>query len=217
MKLLLLFLTISCLLFSCNPGETPNTKNVSSPRKIQASTVKGQTPRQMLIEQLKELQRTLSSNNKTAVADLFTFPTSSTELSIYPESKAFESKISSNHDKVTRALFLQYYDEASSSMWIDQVNNLFRFIDIDSLSDKDTLEHDTYLKSEPCFYSYQISVANNIVTLTMDMRSNRTYVSKHPVEDELPENSSEICEHSLWWVFEFDGAKLHFKEISGAD
>jgi hypothetical protein len=32
----------------------------------------------------------------------------------------------------------------------------------------------------------------------------------------MPANSSEICEHVLWWAFRFDGNEFYLKEIAGA-
>jgi hypothetical protein len=51
----------------------------------------------------------------------------------------------------------------------------------------------------------------------MNMNSNPNYKSKKTSLDEIEENASEICEHSFWWTFKFDGTKLHFKTIGGAD
>ena len=49
------------------------------------------------------------------------------------------------------------------------------------------------------------------------MKSNKNYKSKILSENNIPENSSDICEHDLWWIFKFDGKKLHLESISGAD
>jgi hypothetical protein len=114
-------------------------------------------------------------------------------------------------------MFLQYFKEISSSILIDQVSNLFQHIKVDSLLYKDTLEYSAYIKTEPCYYSYEIEVIKNSVTLRMDMNSNKNYKTKKNSEDDIPENSSEFCEHNFWWIFKFDGKKLHLETISGAD
>ncbi len=78
-------------------------------------------------------------------------------------------------------------------------------------------EDDTYIESEPDYYSYRIEVMKDSVTLSMNMNSNSNYKSKKTSEDDAPENSSEFCDHDFWWVFKFDGKKLHLENISGAD
>ena len=54
------------------------------------------------------------------------------------------------------------------------------------------------------------------MTLSVGTNSNKDFQSKNVSEDEIPENDSSICEHVLWWIFRFDGKKLHFEDISGA-
>jgi hypothetical protein len=114
-------------------------------------------------------------------------------------------------------MFLEHYNAISESIWLEQLKNLFQFISIDSVEHKKTLEYEDYIETEPCFYSYQIELNKDIVTLRMKMKSNKNYKSKILSENNIPENSSDICEHDLWWIFKFDGKKLHLESISGAD
>lgn len=64
--------------------------------------------------------------------------------------------------------------------------------------------------------SYRIEIIKDSVVLRMDMYSNKSYVTKNLSQEDIPENSSEFCEHSFWWNFYFDGTKLHLKNIEGA-
>jgi hypothetical protein len=99
---------------------------------------------------------------------------------------------------------------------IDQINQLFKKLNVENLLRLDTLNHEAIIKSDPCFHYYGVTVENNLVTLTLGMKSNKDYKSKSTSEDEIPENDSSICEHVLWWKFTFDGKKLQFKGITGA-
>jgi hypothetical protein len=170
-----------------------------------------------LIEELKRLRQIIASKNKERIADIFEFPLPDSSFSIFIDDSTFNEQYKSNGNKTTKSMFLHSFKEISESIWLDQLNNLFQHINIDSLSYKDTLEHEAYVETEPCFYSYTIEVVKDSVILRMDMRSNQNYESKKPSDDEIPENSSEICEHSFWWNFRFDGKKLRFENIAGAD
>jgi len=171
-----------------------------------------------LIEDLKKLQLTIASNNKEKIADIFQFPLSDTAYSIYIDDSTYYEQFEANGNKTTKAMFLQFFKKISASILIDQLNNLFQNIKVDSLLHKDTLQYDAYIESEPCFYSYEIDAHKNIVRLTMNMNSNSNYKSSKKLsEDDIPENSSEYCEHDFWWLFKFDGKQLYLENISGAD
>lgn len=96
--------------------------------------------------------------------------------------------------------------------------NFFQNINLEDLLNKVSLEYEAYFKDKPCFYSYQIEVLEkNNVMLKMNMNSNREYINENLSEEDMPENSSEICEHSFWWILKFDGKEISVIEISGAD
>jgi hypothetical protein len=213
MRKTVMILTTFVIFVSCNNSE--KTKTTSGTQVIEQ--IAESTKTQTLIIELKKLRQTITSNNKEQIATIFDFPLSDESFSIYIDEKSFNEQFKSNGNKTTRAMFLEHYKAISESIWLDQLQNLFHNIAIDSLQHKDTLEYEAYIKSEPCFYSYQIELNKDIVTLKMTLNSNRNYQSKTHSEDDIPENSSEICEHSFWWIFKFDGNKLHLENISGAD
>jgi hypothetical protein len=61
-----------------------------------------------------------------------------------------------------------------------------------------------------------LSVDKDHVKLTVGTNSNKDYKDGAISEDESMENDSSICEHLFWWVFRFDGKKLHVENVSGA-
>lgn len=204
------------ILVACNNSDT--TKDTSKTQKEEqyTDTTKNKSERQTLIEELKRLQQIIASNDKEKIADIFKFPLSGTAFSIYIDDSVFQKQFKANANKTTKTMFLQYFKQICNDIWLEQLDNLLQLTHIDSLLYKDTLEYKAYIKYEPCFYSYQIEIVKNGVILRMNMNSNKNYKNKNSSENDIPKNSSEICEHSLWWVFGFDGEKLHFQNISGA-
>jgi hypothetical protein len=208
--------TVLITLVACNNSDTTEVKS-GQVEEQGTETAKNKSDRKILIEELTRLQQIIASKDKEKIAGIFEFPLSDTSFGIYIDDSTYYEQLKSNGNHTTKAMFLQYFKEISTSIWLDQVNNLFQHVNIDSLLHKNTLKHDAYIKTEPCFYSYKILVDKDRVTLRMDMNSNQNYKSKKASEDDIPENSSEICEHNFWWVFKFDGRKLHLVKISGAD
>lgn len=213
MRKTVIILTTFVILVSCN--DSKKTK-ITSDSQV-SEQISDTTKRQTLIVQLKKLRQTIASNDKEKIANIFEFPLSDESFGIYVDDYSFNEQFKSNGNRTTRAMFLKHYKAISESIWLDQLKNLFHNISIDSIEYKDTLKYDDYVKTEPCFYSYQIELDKDIVTLRMNMNSNRNYQSKTLSEDNIPENSSEICEHNFWWIFKFNGNKLHLKSVSGAD
>lgn len=210
MKQPLIIATALVLLVACNNNDA------STKKSVQPTTV---TPaRNILIAELKKLQRAVASNNKEKIADIFPFPLPEEALSIYTDDTTYYNKLKLNGGTITRQMFLKYFKEVSENIWLDQMNNLFKCINLDSLVYKDILEKEAYIETEPCYYSYQAEIIEDSIILSLAMNSNKSYKSsKQNTEDDIPENASEICEHVIWWIFRFDGTKLHFKRITGAD
>jgi len=213
MSHILAFLTTLLILVACNNSDT--TKSVSNTQTDRVPDIY-KSPRQILIQELKKLKQILASNDKEKIADIFQFPLSDTAYSIYIDNEAYYEQFKINGNKTTKAMFLKYFNVISESIWLDQLNNLFQSMKVDSLLHRDKINYEGYIKTEPCYYSYQIEINNNYVTLTMSMNSNKSYKSKKKSEDEIPENSSEICEHAFWWIFKFDSNKLLLKGFTGA-
>jgi hypothetical protein len=216
MKQTILVLTVLITSIACNNPDTAKVKARQTEQSIHSTENK--LDRNVLIEELKKLHGTIATNNKEKIAGIFEFPIVDTIFSGYVDDSSYYEQFKSNGDQTTKTMFLQHFKEISISMQFDQVNNLFKKINnVDKLLRKDTLREDTYIASEPCFYTYSIEVNKDMVVLRMDMQSNSNYKSKKASDDDIPENSSEFCEHSFWWKLKFDGRKLHVVNISGAD
>ena len=212
MKHPLLYLAILITIIGCNNSDKTNTRSDTDPKLKDIP----KNSRNILIAELKKLQKIIVSRDKEKIAGIFTFPISDTAFSVYLDDSIYNEQLKANDNSITQQMFLNHFKNISDNIWLDPLTNLFHRIPIDSLIYKDTLERDGYNKKEPCYLSYKIEIIKDSIVLRMDMYSNKSYERKNIPEDEIPENSSEFCEHSFWWNFNFDGTKLHFKSIQGA-
>jgi hypothetical protein len=214
MKIISFIATICILLFACNSEPKSFDKNQLN-ITIDTSSISQKT-RNILIEELKKIKQILNTNDKQQIATIFKFPKTDSEFSVYVDDSSFNEQVKQNSNNITTDNFLKYYNDISTSIWLDNVKFLFNTLPIDSLHHKGSLELSNIIEKEPCYYSYKIEVIGDNVTLMMSMNSNQNFKSKKPLEDEIEENASEICEHSFWWTFKLEGNKLIFKNMSGA-
>lgn len=221
MRLMALSISAIVILCSCNNGsstkeisDTTTTTTTATPSR--SEPVAPKVDRQTLIAEIRGLKEVFASKDKDKIAELFQFPIADTiGIPVWEDSYFKEYK--ANGDKTTRDMFNRYFPQIAETTLIDDINFLFKHIQHDSLQKTDTLETDSYQKTQPCFRSYQVTIENETVTLRIDMQSNREWVDPNPKEDEVADNFSEICEHSLWWIFKYDGKKLNLFQISGLD
>ncbi len=214
MKTFYFIVTICTLLFACNNEPKSFDKNQLNITSDTSSIA--EKKRTTLIEELKRMRQVLNTNDKQQIATIFKFPKSDSEFSVYVDDSLFNEQVKQNSNNITVDNFLKHYKEISTSIWLDNVKYLLNNLPIDSLHHKDNLELSNIIEKEPCYYSYQIEIIGDSVKLIMSMNSNHNFKSKKTIEDEIEENASEICEHSFWWTFKFDGNKLIFKNMSGA-
>lgn len=209
------FIATICILFSaCN--REPKTFDKNQIKRANDTLATLQKPRNTLIGELQKMRQIINTNDKQQIATIFNFPKTDSEFSVYIEDSSFNQQVRQNSNNITNDNFLKHYKEISTNIWLDNIKYLLNTLPIDSLHHKDKLRLNNIIEKEPCYYSYQIEVIGDSVTLRMDMNSNRNFKSKKTVQDEIEENASEVCEHSFWWTFKFDGIKLIFKNMSGA-
>ena len=214
MKTFFLIATI-CILFSACNSE-PITFDKNQVNRANDTLATSQRIRHTLIDELKKMRQIINTNDKQQIATIFKFPKTDYEFSVYIEDSSFNEQVRRNSNNITNDNFLKHYKEISTSIWLDNIKYLLNTLPIDSLHHKDNLKLSNIIEKEPCYYSYQIDVVGDSITLRMDMNSNLNFKSKKTSQDEIEENSSEVCEHSFWWTFKFDGIKLIFKNMSGA-
>jgi len=216
MKKIFIVLTVLASLVGCNNTDTTKTTSKEQATEQRIDTNQNNSERQILIAELKKLQQIIASSDKEKIAEIFSFPLSDTAFSIFIDDSSYNEQFITNGNKTTKAMFLRHFIEISESVWLDQMDKLFDHLNIDSLLYKDHLVANYYIKTEPCYNSYNIDVSNSRIEFRIDGKSNQKFKSKKSFEDGIPENSSEFCEHSLWWIFRFDGMKLYLENISVA-
>jgi hypothetical protein len=214
MKPTLIISTVLLFLLSCNSNDHSKVLENKTNLNQQSATASGS--RQRLIEELRKLKVSLASNDKEKIADVFPFPLSDTAFAIYTEDSTFNAEYDTNGGKLTRGMFVRFFPQVSESLGIGLVSLLLTKVKLDSLQVKDTLEYEALTKHEPCYYSYSLRIENELVVLGISMNSNLAFESKTQSQDDIPENASEICEHTLLWIFGFDGKNLNLKEVQTA-
>lgn len=214
MKSYLLVLIALLWLSSCvDFNETSKTTNTNAQK--QTDSVQTKSDRQFLVVELKKLQSVFATGNKERIADLFEFPVTTQTLSVYPDDSAFNSKLQQTGDRITREMFIQFYSEIANRLWIDETKAAIGGLSIDKLLQQDTLRYAAPNKNEPCFFFCEFSIDSQ-VTLIVGTDSNEDFVSKSTSEYVPAENSSEVCEHALSWIFRFDGKRLRLEQVVAA-
>ncbi|WP_116789973.1 hypothetical protein [Flavobacterium psychrotrophum] len=208
--LTLAHLVVFVSLVSCN-----NSSNTNSDSAIPKEDNSGVTTnRSLMVEALIKLKTTLASKEKEKIAGIFDFPLSDS-IQMYTESEAYQKEREQNGDKVSKELFLKYFEEISDDIQMEEVNELFKHINVERLIKQDKLDYENIIATEPCYSFYSIEIKNNLITLSVGSGSNKNYKSKVS-SDEVPENSSQFCESVLWWIFSFNSGKLELVSINGA-
>jgi hypothetical protein len=201
--------TIFGLLLSCNHADNTKASLDTTSFKQGNDTTQTKSQRHLLIEELKRLHAIFGSKEREKIADVFPFPLADTILSIYLDDSSYLEQFRKNGNKTTRALFIKYFPQVYRDLQLEQFNQLFKYIIIDSLNSKDTLVQEITIKNEPCYKFYHVYIDKDMVTLEFGTNSNKTYVDKSK-KSEDDESFGDECEFVSLWLFHFDGTKLHF-------
>lgn len=159
MRHTLILLMFLGLVFSCKNSDSSNVVKDAT-IKQQADTADPKSRRPILIEELRRLQTVLASNDKEQIASLFSFPLSNEIMGIYIDDNAFNAELNNNHNMLTRRMFIRFYQDISESLQIEQMNQLFRKLNMDTLLHQDTLHYAAIIKTEPCYKYFTITVGD---------------------------------------------------------
>ena len=170
--------------------------------------------RKLLVQELKNIKAALASKNKEKIAGIFEFPVADTALEVYIDDTTYLEDLKKNGDKTTKALFLKYFQGYYLYMGMDGMNRVFKYINVDSLLQKNSLSREVRSPKEPCYTTYEVYVEKDIMTLIYNSNSNKNYVN--PSKAKKDEDYAHPCEYAMFWVFRFDGKKLHFVRQRGA-
>ena len=206
---------ISAVLFAiaftaCNESKKPNentTKHIDTAQTIQQKTVsKTLTEKEKLIAELNRFKVAVETKNKTEIATFFNFPVADSTLTIYDINADFDKQRIENGNKLTIEMFNDNFERLYEYWDFEEFTNLFKFLKLNELSEKNTLEYVHKPKNEGCYFMYSIKHINNEVTISYGTNTNGDYSKKHPDEEE-------VCgEYLSAWVFSWNGQKLTFKK-----
>lgn len=214
MKLLIFVLTLSGIFVSCSNTNGNKSFTDTSSIEAQSGFSNSASQRDLLIQELKKFKAAFASNNKEIITQLFSFPLSDTAFVIYADDSTYLNEFKKNGNKTTKTMFLKYFQQVYRSMQFDQINELFKRLDIDSLKEKDSLQNEVRSTNEPCYKFYHIYLEKDIVTFEFGTNTNENYVDD-TIKTEDDEGSGDECEFASIWIFKFDGQKLYFvKQIT---
>jgi hypothetical protein len=200
MKPISLPLVLIAFLFSCNNNGTDKQADGSDPGQAANSG------KRTIQNAIFDLKATLESRNPNKIADLMDFPVPDTVMNVYLDDSAFQKEYKSWGEKLSRPIFLKYYDTISKFTYLDKIAAIFKYIPLDSLQYTNELKKElTAGAKEPCAGYYSIRLEDNIVTLTYGTNINPDYEGEIKGTDETEDGG---CEYGLYYIFRFDGQRL---------
>jgi len=216
MRLLFIIVSVLTLLSSCGSSDT--NKNSTAPESDNHETTEPYpAPRLKLIQALKDLHIALASKDHEKIASYFTFPIADTTFWVYLTDSNFNNQYTQNGNRLTRPMFDSYFSQIYQNTGMSEVLELFKNINVDSLHFKDSLTREIRVKTEVCYSYYGLTVHQDLITLTVGKNSNDQYQDPDPKTDTEAElYTSEVCEHTFWWIFRWDGKELRFVQMNGA-
>jgi hypothetical protein len=212
MRSISLALVLTAFLFSCNSSN--NDRKADGPDSTQAAD-KGAEVSRTMTDAVNDLKAILESNDKERIAALIDFPVADTVMGIYLDDSTFQETYKANGNKLTRSMFMNYFDPIQRHTYLDQITRVFEYVPIDSLRYTKELSREIKNKNEPCASHYHIAVEGDIVTLSYVLDDNDLYIKKGTKEEqEAFEDAG--CEYGVYWIFRFDGNKFRLVQYAAA-
>lgn len=186
-KMILLFL-LWVGVISCHNADITSKPAPTSSKKYQDSVAIHQ--RQLLIGELVKLKAIFASGDRNKIEQL-------THLHLIGDS-----------------LRIAVNDSTYYPGGISELNNLFKFLQLDSLNLQNEIQFDQIIPSKPCYKFYTIHIEDTTVSLVTGSNTNIDFTGPKKKHD--PVKSGEECEWSLYWVFRWNGKKLLFQRFDAA-
>ncbi len=209
MRLTLVPLAATILIFSChnNTAVKEESKTPVMP-PVESGDIK--SSRHLLVAELKRLKAAFASGNAEKIAAIFPFPLADTTFGVYIDDSTYLQQFKENGGKTTRAMFISHFPQVYRVMQLQELNELFKLIEPDSMFKEDTILREVIYKNEPCYKYYSINIEKDNTTLIFGTASNENYTPSSAAENDMEENASEYCEYASFWMFNFDGRQLRF-------
>lgn len=206
MKLILIVFTLVTLTFSRNTGKLSDISH-------QTLTALEKADRHAIIKELKRLKALVESEDKEKISGLFEFPLPDSVCNPNVDSAAYYIQYEKNGNKMSKAMFLKYYKDISNDLRISGLKNLFKHINLNDLLQKDTVQFENVILTQPCYRIYAVGIKDDKVTLDVGSSWNENFKDVSNTAGVEGKYYNELCAHMTWWKFKFDGKKLHLINI----
>lgn len=201
MRSISLALVIAFLL-SCNSSNSDKHADGADSANVVTATTGPRT----ITDAIFDLKTILESKNRNKIADLMDFPLEDTVMNVYLDDSVFQKRYKAEGNRLSKPLFMQYYDTISKFTYLDKVTEIFNLVPLDSLKHINELEKEFKDRNDPCIKYYKIEIEQDIVRLQYGSHNNNEYSKKGAASDN--ENIYAGCQYVVFWVFRFDGNKL---------
>jgi hypothetical protein len=203
MRLHFLILILAVFIFSCN--NAGNDKQAGGNDSTQnAGTANPRT----VADAINDLKTILESKNRSNIADLFEFPIPDSIMFVYLDDSVFQKSYRAAGERLTKSLFLQYFDTISRYTNLSDITEGFKYLPVDSLRYTDSLTREFKDKKDPCTRFYSIEVANDLIRIGYGTHQNDLFIVPKGSKDDDRYFSG--CEYDSFWLFRFDGNQLKF-------
>lgn len=199
---------VAVVLFSCN--NSGGDKQAGDADSSQAGPAPGGAGSKTVVDAVNDLKSVLESKDKNSIANLFQYPLADTVLPVYIDDSVFKKNYTSAGDKLTRSMFISYYDAISKDTYLDKITEIFKYLSVDSLQYNNTLHIEFTKAGEDCNQYYEIANNDGVVTLTYGLNGHQPDSKASAEEQEIG------CEFASFWIFRFEGGKLHFVRQASA-
>ncbi len=174
---------------------------------IQNKQTSPQHNRKKLLQELQKMKIAFKAKEKKGISKFFKFPLDDSAIQVYGIDSKADLEVQDNRGRLGEKTFEKYFSRFYQYYQMEQFNKLFQNLNTYSLLKKDKAKCEKHYKNSGCYYTYEVSIEGDEITLLYATNSDEDYIEKHP-------NESIVCaEHTWEWVFIFDGQKLYFKKL----
>jgi hypothetical protein len=195
--------------------------------------------RPSLIAQLKAIQRLLATGDKRVIARVLSLPVPFENGYSYFSDTNLDNELYNNNRMMTAGIFIRHFAGIDAQLRFDEYSRVFQELTIDSLMRRDTLERLDDRGNLECFRWYGIEVEDSMVYIRYGVKGyNPDYkpdkkdsaaqaaagkaVDSAAGKDGSADDDNNglddtTCNHSIFWVYRFDGRRLHLIKYDWTD
>jgi hypothetical protein len=220
-------------------GDTNDTTVASVPDTADLTGVA--FGRASLIAQLKAIQRLLATGDKRVIARVLALPVPFENGYSYFSDTVLDNELHNNNRMMTAGMFLRHFAGIDAQLRFDEFNRVFQELNVESLLKRDTLERLDDTGNLECFRWYGIEVEDSMVYIRYGVKGYNpdykpdkkdsaaaraeavkvaaadTATGKNGDSDDDNGLDDTTCNRSIFWVYRFDGRRLHLIKYDWTD